>query len=73
MPDWCESWLDIHLPPNYPIGEISLAFEEMVESIRQEEPRIQTEVRIVTVEGGFNCRKRAFGGGAAGNLPAAKN
>lgn len=58
VPDWCESWMDIHLPPNYPIGEISLEFEEMFDRIRQETPQIQAEIRIVTVEGGFQLPEK---------------
>ena len=53
VPDWCEAWLDVHLPPKAPLGDISLELEEIVERARKESPQIDTTIRLTTIEAGY--------------------
>jgi acetylornithine deacetylase len=60
VPDWCEAWLDVHLPPNAPIGDISLELEEIVDRIRQENPQIKATIRLATVEAGYELPEKGL-------------
>jgi acetylornithine deacetylase len=60
VPDWCEAWLDVHLPPHAPIGDISLELEEIVYNTRKENPQINTSIRLVTIEAGYELPEKGF-------------
>jgi acetylornithine deacetylase len=60
VPDWCEAWLDVHLPPNAPIGEISLELEEIVDRISKENPQVNATIRLATIEGGYELPEKGF-------------
>ncbi len=60
VPDWCEAWLDVHLPPNAPIGDISLELEEIVDNTRKENPQVNAGIRLVTVEAGYELPEKGF-------------
>jgi acetylornithine deacetylase len=58
VPDWCEAWLDIHMPPKAALGEISLELEELVERFSKENSHIDTSIRLATVEGGYELPEK---------------
>ncbi len=58
VPEWCEAWLDVHLPPNAAIGEVSLELEELVEEISKKNSQIDTSIRLATVEGGYELPEK---------------
>ena len=58
VPDWCEAWLDLHLPPQAALGEISLELEELVERLGKENSHIDTTIRLATVEGGYELPEK---------------
>jgi acetylornithine deacetylase len=58
VPDWCEAWLDLHLPPQAALGEISLELEELVERFGKENSHIDTTIRLATVEGGYELPEK---------------
>jgi acetylornithine deacetylase len=53
VPDWCEVWLDVHLPPHSPIGEVSLELEQIVERMRKDNPQNNVAMRFATVHDGY--------------------
>lgn len=53
VPDWCEAWLDVHLPPHAPIGDISLDLEEIVGRARRENPNVEATIRLATIHAGY--------------------
>jgi acetylornithine deacetylase len=58
VPDWCEAWLDVHLPPNAPIGEIAQELEDMLERARKENSRVETSLRLTTVHAGYELPEK---------------
>jgi len=58
VPDWCEAWLDVHVPPHAPIGDISLELEEIVDRAQQENPEVDTNIRLATIEAGYELPER---------------
>jgi acetylornithine deacetylase len=58
VPDWCEVWLDIHLPPHSPIGEVSLELEQIVDRSRKENPQNNATIRFVTVHDGYELPEK---------------
>ena len=58
VPEWCEAWLDVHLPPQAPIGEVSLELEELVDHLGKEYSHIDTSIRLATVEGGYELPEK---------------
>jgi acetylornithine deacetylase len=58
VPEWCEAWLDLHLPPKAALGEISLELEELVERLGKENSHIDTTMRLATVEGGYELPEK---------------
>ncbi len=53
VPDRCEAWLDVHLPPSAPLGEITSELEEIVARNRPENPCLNAVVRFPTVHSGY--------------------
>jgi acetylornithine deacetylase len=58
VPDWCEAWLDVHVPPHAPIGDISLELEEIVDRVQKENPQVDTSIRLATIEAGYELPER---------------
>ncbi|MGD8254660.1 MAG: M20/M25/M40 family metallo-hydrolase [Syntrophobacterales bacterium] len=58
VPDWCEAWVDVHLPPHAPIGDISLELEEIVDRVQKESPQIDTNIRLATIEAGYELPEK---------------
>lgn len=58
VPEHCEAWLDIHLPPGSPIGTIATELEEIMLREREENPRLDAELRIVTIDDGYELPEK---------------
>ena len=58
VPEWCEAWLDVHLPPNAALGEVSLELEELVDQFSKKNSQIDTTIRLVTIEGGYELPEK---------------
>ena len=58
VPDRCEAWIDSHLPPDAPIGDITLEIEEIVERYREKNPQPDMALRFTTLHGGFALPER---------------
>ena len=53
VPDHCESWLDFHFPPTYPIGEIMAEMEEILDTREKNFSNIEVAVKFNTVDAGY--------------------
>ena len=53
VPDRCDSWVDIHLPPTSPLGAISLELEEIFAEEEEENPDFKGTLRFATIHGGY--------------------
>ena len=53
VPEWCDAWLDLHLPPAAPIGEITLELEEILLREREEDPDFNGTIRFATIHAGY--------------------
>jgi len=53
VPDRCEAWLDVHLPPAAPMGEIILELEEIFTRERKEDPGLDATLRFTTIDAGY--------------------
>ena len=53
VPERCEAWIDVHLPPESLVGEIVVELEEFVSETDRERAGIDTTVRFETVDGGY--------------------
>jgi acetylornithine deacetylase len=58
VPDRCEAWLDNHLPPTAPIGEIMLELEELLQRERQENPQLDAAMRFATIHTGYQLPEK---------------
>jgi acetylornithine deacetylase len=60
VPDWCEAWIDVHVPPHAPIGDISLELEEVTDKLKKENSQITSSIRLVTIEAGYELPERGL-------------
>ena len=58
VPDWCEVWLDVHLPPRSPIGDVSIDLEQIVDRNRKNNPQNNATIRFVTVHDGYELPEK---------------
>jgi len=58
VPEHCEAWLDVHLPPGSPIGTIATELEELVLREREGNPRYDAELRIMTIDDGYELPEK---------------
>ena len=58
VPDWCEAWLDVHLPPHAPIGDIALELEDIVDRASEKKSLVDVTMRLVTIEAGYELPQR---------------
>jgi acetylornithine deacetylase len=54
VPEYCEVWIDAHVPPDAPLGEITVELEEMVERYAEKSPSLDTTLRFSTIHGGYD-------------------
>lgn len=53
VPDRCDAWLDLHLPPTAPIGEITLELEQILVRERQQNRDFDGTLRFATIHAGY--------------------
>ena len=53
VPDRCEAWLDVHVPPTAPLGEMILELEEIFAKERREMPGLDATLRFDTIDAGY--------------------
>ncbi len=58
VPDRCEAWLDAHLPPSAPAGEIILELEEILAQERQRDSHLDASLRFATVHAGYELPEK---------------
>jgi len=58
VPDRCEAWLDVHLPPVAPMGEIILELEEIFTGERKEDPGLDATLRFATIDAGYELPEK---------------
>jgi acetylornithine deacetylase len=58
VPDWCEAWLDVHLPPHSPLGDIALELEEIVDQAREDNPQHNATIRFATIQDGYELPEK---------------
>ena len=47
-------WIDAHVPPDAPIGEITIELEEVVETYTGKAPSLDIALRFTTIHGGYD-------------------
>jgi acetylornithine deacetylase len=57
-PDYCEAWLDLHLPPSASTGVIITDIEGLVAEAKKRYPTINAECRIATIIGGYELPEK---------------
>jgi acetylornithine deacetylase len=58
VPDRCEAWLDVHLPPSAPIGVIATELEEIVAQEQEDNPFVDSSFQIVTIDSGYELPEK---------------
>jgi acetylornithine deacetylase len=59
VPDWCEAWIDIHLPPRAPIGDITRDLEGILSRARTENPQLEATIRFTNIHTGYELPDKA--------------
>jgi acetylornithine deacetylase len=59
VPDWCEAWIDIHLPPRVPIGDITQDLEGILSHARKENPKLEATIRFTNIHTGYELPDKA--------------
>ncbi len=54
VPEWCQCWLDLHLPPHAPTGVICAELEEVVASSPAGKTPHPAETRFHTIQDGYD-------------------
>lgn len=60
VPEWCDAWLDVHLPPTAPVGEIILEMEEILHRERNVTPGFNGILRFATVHAGYTIPEKGW-------------
>jgi acetylornithine deacetylase len=58
VPDGCEAWVDVHLPPSAPLGEITVEMEELIAKEKDVHPSIEVLVHFSTVHSGYTLPEK---------------
>jgi acetylornithine deacetylase len=58
VPDGCEAWVDVHLPPTAPVSEITLEIEELVAGESRDVPSIEASVHFAMVHSGYELPEK---------------
>lgn len=53
VPDHCEAWVDLHLPPNYRIDELKSELEQLVKDSDRTPPPLEAELRFEEAQAGY--------------------
>jgi len=58
VPEGCEAWLDVHLPPAAPVAEITMDLEDLIVQERQINSSLEAAVRFTTVHPGYTLPEK---------------
>lgn len=58
VPERCNAWLDIHIPPKSPLGAITMEIEEILANERRENPDFNGVLRFTTIHGGYELPEK---------------
>jgi acetylornithine deacetylase len=58
VPDWCEAWIDVHLPPKLPISEITRDLEVMVSQAQSDHPLLEASIRFTNMHSGYELPEK---------------
>lgn len=58
VPERCEAWLDVHLPPSAPIGVIVTELEEIANQEKQDNEHVDASMRIATIDAGYELPEK---------------
>jgi acetylornithine deacetylase len=53
VPDRCNAWLDVHLSPEAPIGDIMMELEGLLAKAQEEDPGLDATLRFDTIDSGY--------------------
>jgi acetylornithine deacetylase len=53
VPDWCEAWIDLHLPPNVAPAPLIYDLEELLETQKTERTNLDAKMSFTTVHEGY--------------------
>ena len=53
VPDSCEAWLDLHVPPNFTIDVLKSQLEQLVKECSEANPPLEAELRFEEVHAGY--------------------
>lgn len=53
VPELCEAWLDVHLPPTSALGELTRELEEVVAGARRDTPDLEAELKLFGLFAGY--------------------
>jgi acetylornithine deacetylase len=54
VPEWCQAWIDLHLPPHTPTGSLCAELEEIVAGGQAGEQPCPAEIRFHTIQDGYD-------------------
>ena len=58
VPEGCEAWLDVHLPPEAPAGEITVEFDEILAAEKAAHPELEAILHFDTVHPGYSLPEK---------------
>lgn len=58
VPDHCESWIDIHMPPESPTGEIVTELEELLGTSHKKGAQTDISMRFLTIDTGYELPEK---------------
>ena len=60
VPDWCEAWIDLHLPPNVAPAPLIYDLEELLETQKTERTNLDAKLSFTTVHEGYALPARGY-------------
>jgi acetylornithine deacetylase len=73
VPEWCQCWLDLHLPPHTPTGALCAELEEIIAATPVGKARQPAEGRFHTIQGGYDLPAKGPVVGALQSVYAQRN
>ncbi len=58
VPERCNAWLDLHLPPQAPLGAMTLEIEDLVACEQEANPHFDGALRFATIHAGYELPER---------------
>lgn len=59
VPDFCESWIDLHIPPEYQAGDMIFELEEYLRTLFPDIKNIEEILDITTIHSGYNIPEKS--------------